>query len=62
MKLFTIGTKKTMESRIISLTIFTKTNRRKNIEPEPDFSFAQLIGFDKTGGYFQEAKVPPVKS
>lgn len=57
MKIFTVDTKKTNKGRVISLTILNKPNKRKVTRPEPDLSFAQIIGFDKTDGFFQETKV-----
>jgi len=61
MKLFTIDTTRTKECRVMNLTIFSNPRFRRQEKPEQVSSFAELIGFNKTDGYFQETKIPVVK-
>jgi hypothetical protein len=52
---------KTTEGRIIALTVFLCSRKGKKQKFEREFSFRELIGFDKTDSYFQETKLPAGK-
>ncbi len=62
MKPFGMKLRKSDEGNTIGLTLFVHFGKRKEVQPERALSFAELIGFDKAGGYFQKATMPTAKS